>query len=49
MPHYVALIHKDSDSCYGVSFPDGSKDFPGPRTIDHCAVIPSFGSKQPMR
>ena len=22
MPHYVALIHKDSDSCYGVSFPD---------------------------
>jgi antitoxin HicB len=22
MPHYVALIHKDADSCYGVSFPD---------------------------
>jgi antitoxin HicB len=22
MPHYIALIHKDSDSCYGVSFPD---------------------------
>jgi predicted RNase H-like HicB family nuclease len=22
MSHYVALIHKDSDSCYGVSFPD---------------------------
>ena len=22
MPHYVALIHKDPDSCYGVSFPD---------------------------
>ncbi len=25
MPHYVALIHKDSDGCYSVSFPD----FPG--------------------
>ena len=22
MPHYIALIHKDSGSCYGVSFPD---------------------------
>jgi predicted RNase H-like HicB family nuclease len=22
MPHYIALIHKDSDSTYGVSFPD---------------------------
>ena len=22
MPRYVALIHKDDDSCYGVSFPD---------------------------
>jgi hypothetical protein len=21
MPHYIALIHKDTDSCYGVSFP----------------------------
>jgi len=25
MPHYIALIHKDADSDYGVSFPD----FPG--------------------
>lgn len=25
MAHYVAFIHKDEDSCYGVSFPD----FPG--------------------
>lgn len=25
MAHYVALIHKEPDSCYGVSFPD----FPG--------------------
>ena len=22
MPHYIALIHKESDSSYGVSFPD---------------------------
>jgi antitoxin HicB len=22
MPHYIALIHKEADSCYGVSFPD---------------------------
>jgi len=22
MPHYIALIHKDADSDYGVSFPD---------------------------
>ncbi len=22
MPHYIALIHKDADSCYGESFPD---------------------------
>jgi antitoxin HicB len=22
MPHYIALIHKDTDSSYGVSFPD---------------------------
>ena len=22
MPHYVALIHKDPASCYGVQFPD---------------------------
>jgi predicted RNase H-like HicB family nuclease len=22
MAHYIALIHKQSDSCYGVSFPD---------------------------
>ena len=22
MPDYIALIHKDADSCYGISFPD---------------------------
>ena len=29
MPHYIALIHKDADSCYGVSFPD----WPGVITV----------------
>jgi predicted RNase H-like HicB family nuclease len=31
MPHYVALIHKDADSDFGVSFPD----FPGLATAGH--------------
>ena len=31
MPHYLALIHKDPDSDYGVSFPD----FPGLATAGH--------------
>ena len=22
MPHYIAIVHKDADSAYGVSFPD---------------------------
>ncbi|HZT26863.1 MAG TPA: type II toxin-antitoxin system HicB family antitoxin [Pseudolabrys sp.] len=22
MPHYIALIHKEADSSYGLSFPD---------------------------
>ena len=22
MPHYIAIIHKDKDSAYGISFPD---------------------------
>jgi predicted RNase H-like HicB family nuclease len=34
MPHYVALIHKDADSCYGVSFPDIPGVFTGGDTID---------------
>jgi antitoxin HicB len=75
MPHYIALIHKDADSCYGVSFPDvpgvitagdtideamqqasevlefaaeewqnpdGSNDFPHPRTIDELRADPEF-------
>ncbi|HEU0217005.1 MAG TPA: type II toxin-antitoxin system HicB family antitoxin [Stellaceae bacterium] len=31
MPHYIALIHKDIGSDYGVSFPD----FPGLATAGH--------------
>jgi antitoxin HicB len=34
MPHYIALIHKDSDSSYGVSFPDIPGVFTGGDTID---------------
>ena len=34
MPHYIALIHKDSDSCYGVSFPDIPGVFTAGDTID---------------
>lgn len=39
MPHYVALIHKDADSDFGVSFPD----FPGiataGRTLDEARAM----------
>jgi predicted RNase H-like HicB family nuclease len=39
MQHYVALIHKDADSDYGVSFPD----FPGAvtagRTLDEARAL----------
>jgi antitoxin HicB len=34
MPHYVALIHKDADSCYGVSFPDWPGVITAGETID---------------
>jgi predicted RNase H-like HicB family nuclease len=34
MPHYIALIHKDADSCYGVSFPDWPGVFTAGETID---------------
>jgi predicted RNase H-like HicB family nuclease len=34
MPHYIALVHKDSDSCYGVSFPDVPGVFTAGDTID---------------
>ena len=34
MPHYIALIHKDADSCYGVSFPDAPGVYTAGDTID---------------
>jgi predicted RNase H-like HicB family nuclease len=34
MAHYIALIHKDRDSCYGVSFPDLPGVFTAADTID---------------
>jgi predicted RNase H-like HicB family nuclease len=34
MSYYIALIHKDADSCYGVSFPDVPGVFTAGDTID---------------
>jgi len=34
MAHYIALIHKDGDSCFGVSFPDVPGVFTAGDTID---------------
>jgi antitoxin HicB len=34
MTHYIALIHKDADSCYGVSFPDVPGVFTAGDSID---------------
>jgi antitoxin HicB len=34
MPHYIALVHKYADSCYGVSFPDIPGVITGGDTID---------------
>ena len=34
MAHYIALIHKDPDSCYGVSFPDVPGVFTAGDNID---------------
>ncbi len=34
MPHFIALIHKDADSCYGVSFPDVPGVFTAGDSID---------------
>jgi antitoxin HicB len=34
MPHYIALIHKDRGSCYGVAFPDVPGVFTAADTID---------------
>lgn len=38
MPHYIALIHKDRDSCYGVSFPDVPGVFTAGDTIQEAIL-----------
>ena len=38
MPHYIALIHKGRDSCYGVSFPDVPGVFTAADTIDEAML-----------
>jgi antitoxin HicB len=49
MPHYIALIHKDPDGCYGVSFPDipgvitGGDDFED--AMQQAAKVLSFAAE----
>ena len=38
MSHYIALIHKDQDSRYGLSFPDLPGVFCGGDTIDEAVM-----------
>ena len=49
MPHYIALIHKDVDSCYGVSFPDVPGVVAAGDTIDeamqHAAEVLEFAAE----
>jgi len=59
MANYIALIHKDSDSDYGVSFPDFPGCITAGKTIDeakdmaqealsgHIKVMDEFGDKIP--
>ena len=49
MPHYIALIHKEPDSCYGVSFPDVPGVVTAGDTIDeamhHAAEVLEFAAE----
>jgi predicted RNase H-like HicB family nuclease len=49
MPHYIALIHKDVGSCYGVSFPDWPGVITAGDTIDdalqQAAEVLSFAAE----
>jgi len=49
MPHYIALIHKDANSCYGVSFPDVPGVIAAGGTIDeamqHAAEALEFATE----
>ncbi|WP_296572535.1 type II toxin-antitoxin system HicB family antitoxin [Phreatobacter sp.] len=38
MPSYIAIVHKDSDSCYGVQFPDVPGVFSAGDTIDEAVA-----------
>ena len=41
MSHYIALIHKESSSCYGVSFPDVPGVTTAGNTIDEALRLAS--------
>jgi len=49
MPYYIALIHKDADSSYGVSFPDLPGVVTAGDTIDeamqHAAELLEFAAE----
>jgi predicted RNase H-like HicB family nuclease len=49
MPHYIALIHKETDSSYGVSFPDVPGVTAAGDTIDeamqHAAEVLEFAAE----
>jgi predicted RNase H-like HicB family nuclease len=49
MPHYIALIHKEPGSCYGVSFPDVPGVVTAGDTIDeamhHAAEVLEFAAE----
>jgi antitoxin HicB len=49
VPHYIALIHKEADGCYGVSFPDIPGVITGGDTIDEAmqqaAEVLSFAAE----
>ena len=48
MPHYIGMIHKDRDSCYGLSFPDLPGVFTAGDSIDETMRRQSeFWSSQP--
>jgi hypothetical protein len=48
MPHYIALIHKDADSSYGVSFPDVPGVIAAGDTIDErCSTPPRSWNSPP--
>ena len=45
MTYYIALIHKDSDSCYGVSFPDVPGVFTAGEARRNAAEVLAFAAE----